>query len=226
MRKKNQGEAGQRAKDRIIDAAEALIAEFGINGVTFREIGLAAGQLNKSAVQYHFGTKISLVNEIMKQRHSFLDGKRNELFSEIERAGRLETVRGCLELFYRPLIELTDKNGRHTYAKFFLQYLLAIKYEDNIIHPGFTDNKELISHKVYTILKSVLWFLPEAVLLSRLDKIHGMFFVALLGYDNAVAHAEAHQPLDQFIDELFNLMSAAIKAPMPEGSPRDDHQSF
>jgi AcrR family transcriptional regulator len=222
MSKESPAAVGQSSKERIIDAGEALIAEFGINGVTFREIGLAAGQNNKSAVQYHFGNKAALVNEILKQRHAFLDKKRNELFHEIESAGRLETVRACLELLYYPMAELTDKNGFHTYAKFYLQYMLNIKYENDITHPAFPGNPNLISKKVYEILKSVLWYLPESILLNRLEHIHGMLFVALLAYDNAIIHNEPHQPRDEFIDGLFNVMTAAIKAPLVEGRPNLD----
>src|SRR4051794_41890454 len=44
-------------KEQIVLAAEALFAERGIEGVSLRQIGAAAGNGNNSAVQYHFGTK-------------------------------------------------------------------------------------------------------------------------------------------------------------------------
>ena len=44
-------------KEQIVLAAEGLFAERGIEGVSLRQIGTAAGNGNNSAVQYHFGTK-------------------------------------------------------------------------------------------------------------------------------------------------------------------------
>src|SRR4051812_50018016 len=48
-------------KEQIVLAAEALFAERGVEGVSLRQIGAAAGNGNNSAVQYHFGTKDRLV---------------------------------------------------------------------------------------------------------------------------------------------------------------------
>ena len=39
-------------------AGEQLFAERGFRGVSLREIGLAAGQRNNSAAQYHFGSRL------------------------------------------------------------------------------------------------------------------------------------------------------------------------
>ena len=45
------------AKLDLIKAAEELIAEFGLAGVSDREIARHGGQKNNSAVAYHFGDR-------------------------------------------------------------------------------------------------------------------------------------------------------------------------
>src|SRR3546814_5693299 len=48
---------GPDARTRILDAAGALIAERGLEGVSLREITREAGQKNTTALQYHFGDR-------------------------------------------------------------------------------------------------------------------------------------------------------------------------
>ena len=45
----------------LINAAEELFAQSGIDGVSLRQINVTAGQKNSSAVHYHFGSKESLI---------------------------------------------------------------------------------------------------------------------------------------------------------------------
>ena len=55
-------------KEQIVLAAERLFAERGIDGVSLRQIGAAAGNGNNSAVQYHFGSKDRLVQAVFEYR--------------------------------------------------------------------------------------------------------------------------------------------------------------
>lgn len=55
-------------KEQIVLVAERLFAERGIEGVSLRQIGAAAGNGNNSAVQYHFGSKDRLVQAVFEHR--------------------------------------------------------------------------------------------------------------------------------------------------------------
>ena len=55
-------------KEQIVLVAERLFAERGIEGVSLRQIGAAAGNGNNSAVQYHFGSKDRLVQAVFEYR--------------------------------------------------------------------------------------------------------------------------------------------------------------
>ncbi|MCB0307606.1 MAG: helix-turn-helix transcriptional regulator, partial [Calditrichaeota bacterium] len=50
-------------RERILDAAEQLIAENGIGSTSLRHI-IAAAEVNLAAVHYHFGSKQALVEEV------------------------------------------------------------------------------------------------------------------------------------------------------------------
>ncbi|MCY1296682.1 Bacterial regulatory protein, tetR family [compost metagenome] len=49
------------AARQMLDVAEVLFAERGIEAVSLREIVSESGQRNSSAVKYHFGTREDLI---------------------------------------------------------------------------------------------------------------------------------------------------------------------
>lgn len=51
----------------LLSAALKAFAEFGMNGVSLRKITAQAGQLNQSAVRYHFGDKEGLVAAVLAE---------------------------------------------------------------------------------------------------------------------------------------------------------------
>ena len=54
-------------KDRILGAAEELFAQFGFAGTSLRQVTSRA-DVNIAAVNYHFGSKENLVNEVFRRR--------------------------------------------------------------------------------------------------------------------------------------------------------------
>jgi AcrR family transcriptional regulator len=69
-------------KEQIVRAAERLFAEHGLEGVSLRQIGAAAGNGNNSAVQYHFGSKEALVRAIFEYRLPRYDERLTFLIAE------------------------------------------------------------------------------------------------------------------------------------------------
>ena len=85
-------------KEQIVLAAEALFAERGIEGVSLRQIGAAAGNGNNSAVQYHFGDRDALVRALYELRLEPLNVRRTELVDALVVERRLELLRGQLDV--------------------------------------------------------------------------------------------------------------------------------
>src|ERR1700722_10379672 len=67
---------GDATRQLILATAEQLFAERGIAAVPLRDIGVAAGQKNNVAVQYHFGDRESLLQEITSYRAAASDESR------------------------------------------------------------------------------------------------------------------------------------------------------
>jgi AcrR family transcriptional regulator len=107
-------------QERILDAAERLFALHGIEAVSLRQIGAAAGAANHFAVQYHFGDKPRLVRAIFERRLPSLDVRRARWLMEIKREGREQDPYALLKVLLWPLAEEVDADGRRTYAAFLL----------------------------------------------------------------------------------------------------------
>ncbi len=78
---------GLSTTERILDAAERLFAERGFDATTITAIIETSGARNKSAVAYHFGTKVDLLRAVLARHASRLDERREKLLDEIEAEG-------------------------------------------------------------------------------------------------------------------------------------------
>ncbi|MYV99074.1 TetR family transcriptional regulator [Streptomyces sp. SID3343] len=105
-------ERGAGARLLMIEAAERLFAERGINGVSLREIGAQAGQRNTAAARYHFGSKETLVDAVFRHRMEPVNARRLAMLDELTEAGREHDVRGLVEAFLFPLAETLGEPGK------------------------------------------------------------------------------------------------------------------
>jgi AcrR family transcriptional regulator len=98
----------------LIEAAETLFAQRGIDTVSLREIGEAAGSGNNNVVGYHFGGKDELVGAIFEHRLPWLDARRAERLGMVSS----DDLGGLLNALWRPLYEQVNSEGDHSYAGF------------------------------------------------------------------------------------------------------------
>ena len=70
-------------RETILDTAESLFAQQGHEATSMRQITGAAG-VNLASVNYHFGSKESLVQAVLKRRLEVLNRERMRLLDELE----------------------------------------------------------------------------------------------------------------------------------------------
>ncbi len=103
-------------KERILSAAEDLFAQFGFAGTSLRQVTTHA-EVNIAAVNYHFGSKDNLVNEVFRRRLDELSEKRLLALRLVLRddPATLETV---LAAFIEPALALTlDRQGGSAFVR-------------------------------------------------------------------------------------------------------------
>ena len=93
-------------KDRILGAAEELFAQFGFAGTSLRQV-TGRADVNIAAVNYHFGSKENLVNEVFRRRMDVMSAQRLSRLREAQaaRPGQLEPV---LAAFVEPALAMAQ----------------------------------------------------------------------------------------------------------------------
>jgi AcrR family transcriptional regulator len=109
-------------KTRILDVAEELFAEEGIDRVSIRDITEGA-RVNLAAVNYHFGGKEDLIASVFERRVRPVNEARIAALTEVEeKAGhRPPKVEDILAAFIQPALACCpgDKKAATAFAKLF-----------------------------------------------------------------------------------------------------------
>src|SRR6201996_9594014 len=96
-------------KERILGAAEELFARHGFEGASLRQLTAAAG-VNLAAVNYHFGSKDRLIEEVFRRRLDQLNGSRMAALKAIAGAPQT-TIEDVLGAYIVPALELSHEGN-------------------------------------------------------------------------------------------------------------------
>lgn len=113
-----------KARVAMIDAAEQLIAEQGLAVLTLKAVQDAAGQSNKSAAQYHFGSRDGLIAAVVEARMAPVNRRRQEILDAWESEEIVPSVRQVVEALVVPLAAETLGREDSFYARFLAQALV------------------------------------------------------------------------------------------------------
>jgi len=205
---------GEATRLLILVAAERLFAEHGISAVPLRDIGIAAGQKNHAAVQYHFGDRDALVRALMEFRGTESESVRTEIVTGLMVGGSVPVVADVVGAFVRPLaVHLAPDN--HYLA--FLSRLITEQggYEGlGDVHTG----ASVVSLRA--VLARLVPEVPEAVLDERWWVTLTSAVHSLARYQVAQVRRPQRAQLDVLIADLIAYLSAGLVAPLVTGDPR------
>jgi AcrR family transcriptional regulator len=208
-------------KSRILDAAETLFIDCGYEAMSLRQITSRA-EVNLAAVNYHFGSKESLIHSMLSRRLDRLNEERVKLLDRFDQMlGERLTCEHVLGAMFIPALRLS--RDPRVGGKAFLR-LLGRAYTDPsaFIRDFLNAHYASVAVRFFDAFQRALPHLPREELGWRLHFAIGALSGVLAGADTESLIAEFSQGKSmndlQLIARLASLMVAALKAPLPDAS--------
>ncbi len=197
-------------KDRILGAAEELFALQGFAGTSLREVTSRA-DVNIAAVNYHFGSKENLVNEVFRRRMDEMSAQR---LAALKRAVAADphALEPVLAAFVEPALALAQ--DRHGGGAFIRVIARAYAEKNDALRKFLSDQ---YGHVLREFAKAIAICVPalgKDELYWRLDFLSGSLTYAMAdfglikrpgGTSEAAHRARAAQ-------ELIRFAAAGLKA--------------
>lgn len=205
-------DAGSDTRSRLIDVAERLFAEYGIEAVSLRTVGAHAGQRNNSVAQYHFGSKEGLITAIIAARSSSIDDRRHQLVAEQQASGGPITLPSLLRLLVVPLAETIDASRGETHYLRFLANVMDQPAFVRDLESSATDQPAL--RYMRKELRALLPDLSASTFRRRSLWASLIAFRLLAEHERElVTTPKKAAPTDQVVCELIATLVALYSAP-------------
>lgn len=193
-------------KEQIVRAAERLFAEHGLDGVSLRTIGAAAGSGNNSAVQYHFGTKDQLVQAIFEFRLPRLHERRQMLIAD----KRPSDLRGWVECQARAVLEQSELDDSY-YMRFLEMLYQRGRYDSFAAMSGEMQEVTIVNLER---LASFLPHIPEPLRATRVGRAMGLIIHVAADRERARVEGLSALPFAVDLADLVDGMVGFLAAPV------------
>lgn len=207
-------------KEQILDAAEQLIAERGIDGVSLRAITTAA-DVNLAAVHYHFGSKEGLVRTVFERRIRPVNDARLQMLAAAERAAGDGPVQ--VEAVLRALIEPAMRlYSEHERGPQFMQMCGRIYAEQSAaVQSELDDLFQDLIERFQAAFARALPELPQAELAWRIHFAAGAMIHTLMDSNRLKRFSRGlcdPGDTDAAVDRLVRFCAAGMRAAVSEGA--------
>lgn len=210
-----------QTRERILDAAERLFMENGYEGTSTRMVTSSAG-VNLAAVNYHFGSKEALMQEMLRRRLAILNQERLRILDEAEAKAGGKPLKPSLILdgFFGTLLRMAEDQGQggKTFQRLigrtltepaaFIRTFLAAEYADVV---------ERYKAALFKALPDV----PRAEIVWRFHFMLGATSYAIAGTDALqlvtdwqVKEGEDLQA-ERLMPRLMSFLLGGLRSPLP-----------
>ncbi len=206
---RGRGADGQATRARLIEAAEKVFSQSGMEAVSLRRVAAAAG-VNSAAVHYHFGSREALIEGVVLHRVETIQQRREALLASPETQDAAE-VRRMVEVIAIPWAELIEREGEsgRAYVK-----LMAKLYADgrafisDFVTARFGESYREIGDRVERALPGV----PRPVLNRRLVLVLQAALSALADSNAFAVSGDVLPPPRESLEELVDFLTAGLRA--------------
>lgn len=212
-------------RERILDAAEHLFMAHGYEGTSMRQItGDAA--VNLAAVNYHFGSKESLMQEVFRRRLDWLNEERMRVLNalEAEAGGKAIKPSQIVDGFFGTLLRMAgdDKRGGVTFLRLLGRTLTE---PSEFIRAFLAHEYKTVMDRYKEALFKALPDVPKAEIVWRFHFMLGATSYAIAGTDALrlvtdwqIEDEDSTDRLDRLVPRLMSFLLGGLRAPLPQFS--------
>jgi AcrR family transcriptional regulator len=204
----------------LLDAAERLFSQNGIEGTSVREI-IKAADVNLGAINYHFGTKDRLALEVFARRLQPVNQERIARLDTLEAAARSQPLKleQILDALIRPALESEAHSAKN--CEDFMRLISRSFQEPNPEVKKFVEQQFAeVARRFDTAILRAVPGLPPSDLFWRICFLHGALHHGLqtwLRFEQmpcAMLHPAATKPdREGLIQHLITFLAAGMSAP-------------
>ena len=212
-------------RERILDTAERLFMAHGYDGTSMRQITSEAS-VNLAAVNYHFGSKESLMQEVFRRRLDWLNDERMRVLDrlEVEAAGQPVKPSLIVDAFFGTLLRMADDESRGGMT--FLRLLVrTLTDPSEFIRAFLAHEYQHVMDRYKEALFRALPEVPKAEIVWRFHFMLGATSYAIAGTDALrlvtdwqIEAEDSVDRLDRLVPRLMSFLIGGLRAPLPQFS--------
>jgi AcrR family transcriptional regulator len=203
-------------KQRILDSAEFLFAREGYNGTSLRAL-TGKAKVNLAAVNYHFGSKKRLLEEVFARRLLPLNNVRRENLRKVRdtaiEEGGSATVREIMSAFIEPTLNFkaSDPDAGHFIA------LVGRSFfdPDDTVRNVFLNFMKPMFLLLFENIREALPLVPQDVLFWRLQFSLGAMAHTMRGCSDLMVESldvEGDIDTDSLVTLLVSFVTAGMES--------------
>lgn len=187
----------------MIEVTERLVAEQGLSALTLRAVQALAHQRNKSAAQYHFGSRAGLIEAVVRARMAPVNERRAQLLDRLEGP---DDPAALVDVLVRPLAEATLTGTSH-----WARFLVQCGTDPTLAQVVATASEGQAYRECVRRLRGALAPLPEPLRARRVDHAIALAVTSLAAAEPR-GEAGALRVEDE-IDDLVAMCTAVATTP-------------
>lgn len=208
---------------RILDAAERLFMAHGYDGTSMRQITGEAG-VNLAAVNYHFGSKEALIQEVFRRRLNWLNEERMRALDELEATADGQPLKPSqiVDAFFGTMIRMAEDEERG--GVIFLRLLgRTLTEPSDFIRAFLAHEYKTVVERYKEALFRSLPDVPKAEIVWRFHFMLGATSYAITGTDAlrlvtdwGIEAEDSEDRLDRLLPRLISFLIGGLRAPLPQ----------
>jgi AcrR family transcriptional regulator len=210
-------------RERILDVAERLFMAHGYDGTSMRQITGEAG-VNLAAVNYHFGAKETLMQEVFRRRLDWLNDERMRVLDQLEAEAGDQPVKpsAIVDAFFGTLLRMAE-DETHGGVTFLRLLGRTLTEPSEFIRAFLAHEYKTVMDRYKEALFRALPEVPKAEIVWRFHFMLGATSYAIAGTDALrlvtdwqIEDDDSTDRIDRLVPRLMSFLLGGLRAQLPQ----------